>query len=112
MAGIRERLRELNRQGKTQEEITQTLIAMTIAGRRPELWKPFALKQQEMTPVGDHNYVSIGRLKPGVSIAAAQSELHVVMARIRAQIISGTDLDAAVVPCRIRWSVVRGLPLS
>jgi glyoxylase-like metal-dependent hydrolase (beta-lactamase superfamily II) len=26
VAGIRERLRELNRQGKTQEEITQTLI--------------------------------------------------------------------------------------
>src|SRR5262249_33437332 len=55
------------------------LYAMALAGARPELWKPFALQPQEMSPVGDHNYASIARLAPGVSVSAARSELQTVM---------------------------------
>src|SRR5262249_19542283 len=71
---------------------------ITLAGLRPQLWKPFALRPQEMSPEGDHNYICIARLVPDTSISEARSELHIIMGRIRSRISPGWHLEAGVVP--------------
>jgi len=73
------------------------LYAATVAAARPELWKPFALQPQEMSPVGDYNYVCIARLAPGVSVSAARSELRAVMFGMPASILR-TELEASIRP--------------
>jgi putative ABC transport system permease protein len=74
------------------------LVAMTVAEERPQLWKPFGLRDDELHPVGDFNFSSIARLKQGVSPARALSELNVVQARIANQIPEKMELRAALVP--------------
>ena len=74
------------------------LFAMTIAGERPQLWKPFAVRDDELEPLGDFNYVCIARLRRGVSAAQALSELNVVQARIASQLEEKIELRAALVP--------------
>ncbi len=73
------------------------LYAMTLAGLRPQLWKPFALRPQEMSPAGDHNFICIARLGSATSIAEARSELQIIMARIRSRMAPGWQLEAGVV---------------
>ena len=31
---------------------------MTIAEERPQIWKPFALREEELEPLGDFNYAA------------------------------------------------------
>ena len=42
-----------------------SLYAMTIAEARPQIWKPFAVKDDELEAMGDFNYACIVSLKPG-----------------------------------------------
>jgi hypothetical protein len=35
---------------------------------RPQLWKPFGLRESEQNPVGAFNYISLAKLKPGVVV--------------------------------------------
>jgi putative ABC transport system permease protein len=74
------------------------LYAMTIAEERPEIWKPFALRDEELELLGDFNYACIGRLRRGVQRAQALSELNVVQARIARQTEEKIELRAALVP--------------
>lgn len=74
------------------------LYAMTVAEERPELWKPFAVKPDELEPIGDFNYACIGRLRPGVSIEHALAELNAVQARLASQAPEKIELFAALVP--------------
>jgi len=74
------------------------LFAMTVAEERPQLWKPFAVRDEELEPLGDFNYVCIARLRRGVSPAQALSELNVVQARIAGQTGEKIELRAALVP--------------
>jgi predicted permease len=73
------------------------LYAMNIAAERPELWKPFALQPQEMSPVGDHNYACIARLARGVSMSAARSELQTVMSGMQTP-ASSMQLEPSIRP--------------
>ena len=54
------------------------LFAMTIAEERPQIWKPFAIADRELSPMGDFNYAGIARLRPGVSLSqgARRAERH------------------------------------
>jgi putative ABC transport system permease protein len=61
------------------------LYAITVAGFRPQIWKPFALQRDEMDAIGDFNFICVARVAPGNSIAEAGSELAVMMQRIRSQ---------------------------
>ncbi|MGA2770051.1 MAG: ABC transporter permease [Bryobacteraceae bacterium] len=74
------------------------LFAMTVAEERPQLWKPFGLRDDELQPIGDFNFSCIARLKPGISPARTLSELNVVQARIASQFPEKVELRAALVP--------------
>ena len=74
------------------------LYAMTVAEERPELWKPFAVKPDELEAMGDFNYACIGRLRRGVSIEHALAELNAAQARLVSQLPEKVELFAALVP--------------
>jgi MacB-like periplasmic core domain len=59
------------------------LYTMTVTGFRPQIWKPFALRPDEIHPVGDYNFVCVARLTPGTTLADARSELDLMTERIR-----------------------------
>jgi predicted permease len=74
------------------------LQSMSFGNAAPELWKPFALRDQEMSPMGDFNYACIARLKPGVSIGHASAELNQAQSNIGREIAGNVELRAAVTP--------------
>jgi predicted permease len=74
------------------------LYAMSIAEERPELWKPFAAKPDELEALGDFNYACIARLKPGVSQNQALAQLNAVQADLASQAPEKIELFAAMVP--------------
>jgi len=89
------------------------LYAMTIAEERPELWKPFAVAPDELEPLGDFNFVCIGRLRRGISLDRALAELNATQARIASQAPMKIELMAALVPLQnqIAGRSRRGLQL-
>jgi predicted permease len=74
------------------------LFAMDIVADRPEIWKPFALTDQEMSSYGDFNYACIARLKPGVSIERARADLNLIQANISQQLPEKVELYTALLP--------------
>jgi predicted permease len=54
------------------------LQGMQFNDSDPDVWKPLAIKDQELSAVGDHNFGAIARLKPGVSGAQALAQLNAV----------------------------------
>ena len=70
-------------------------LPYTIAGVMPnsfdpllsktDLWTPAAFSSQQLANHDDHFLNVIGRLKPGVSLAQAQSELNVIAMRLQQQ---------------------------
>jgi predicted permease len=76
---------------------------LTIVQDRPQIWKPIALRPQDLTPA-DFNFVSIGRLKAGVSARQAASELDAVQKDFSAQMPKsvGPDLRSQVLPLQDR----------
>ena len=65
---------------------------------RPQLWKPFGLRESERTPVGGFNYICLAKLKPGVSLSQAALELEREQATIAAELPQRLDLHALVKP--------------
>lgn len=47
-----------------------------------DVWVPLGLTQQDLALVGDHNFVVVARLKPGVTIAQAQADAKATARRI------------------------------
>jgi len=74
------------------------LYSLAFPDTYPELWKPFAVRDQELSPMGDFNYGSIARLKPGVSLSAAAADLSVIQAAIRRAVQTKEELRAQVTP--------------
>jgi predicted permease len=74
------------------------LYAMTIADERPEIWKPLALRNGELEPMGDFNFACIAKLRPGVSLAQAQAELNGIQGGIAAKFPEKIELRASLVP--------------
>ncbi len=68
------------------------LYPQTIVQDRPQIWKPIALRPQDLTPA-DFNFVSIGRLKAGVSARQAASELDAVQKDFSAQMPKSVGPD-------------------
>jgi predicted permease len=63
-----------------------------------DIFKPFAITDDEMSPFGDFNYFAIARLKPGVSREQASAELNAVEAGIARTLPEKVDMRAALVP--------------
>jgi predicted permease len=74
------------------------LYAMTIAAERPELWKPFGVRPDELDLMGDFNYACIARLRPGVSLNLALADLNEAQAVLAAKVPEKVELLAALVP--------------
>lgn len=74
------------------------LYAMTVRAERPQLWKPFAVKPDELQAMGDFNYACIGRLRPGASLNQAVAELNAAQERLTSQAPEKVELLAALVP--------------
>jgi putative ABC transport system permease protein len=72
------------------------LFPIAIVQDRPEIWKPMALRPEEMRAMGDFNFVSIARLKPGVFPNQAVSELDVIQKNLAAQIPGQASLGSSV----------------
>lgn len=69
--------------------------------RAPELWVPLALTDQEKKiRASDLQYGTIGRLKPGISLGAAQADIEAVAAQFQQQrpdIYGDVQITASVV---------------
>ena len=74
------------------------LYAMKVSEDQPEFWKPFAVKADELEPLGDFNYISIARLRPGVSRIQALAQLNAAQADLARQAPEKIELFAALVP--------------
>ena len=74
------------------------LYAMTISEEHPEIWKPFALTDTELSPLGGFNYACIAHLRPGVSIPQAVSELNLLLAGIVRQLGMNIEVRATLIP--------------
>lgn len=64
-----------------------------------QMWTPMAWSDAERTVRGEHHYVVIARLKPGVGLNAAQAEMNTISSRL-AQLYPADDKGwgAVVVP--------------
>ena len=74
------------------------LYAMSITEGQPELWKPFAVKPDELEALGDFNYACIARLRPGVSQNQALAQLNAVQADLARHAPEKIELFAAMIP--------------
>ena len=74
------------------------LYAMKISDDQPDFWKPFAIKPDELEPLGDFNYICIARLRPGVTRSQAQAQLEAAQAELARQAPEKIELHAAMVP--------------
>jgi predicted permease len=63
-----------------------------------ELFKPLVIDLSKSSDQGDFNYLVIGRIKPGVSLSQAQSELQGLQQAYAAAMHMQTHLGIAVIP--------------
>jgi predicted permease len=73
----------------------EQIFTMGIAGGRPQLWMPFAVRDIER---GENSFAAIARLRRGISVDAASAELGALQRRIAAGIPNPPQLGAEVVP--------------
>ena len=80
------------------------LYPLTIVQDKPQIWKPIALGPEELALTGGFNFVSIGRLKAGVSPQQAASELDAIERDFSSQMPKalGSDLRSHVIPLQDR----------
>jgi len=89
-------------------------VGASTLGERLEIYKPLGYDADDLQlHMGDFNYWTTARLRPGASPAVAQSELNVVQAAIGKQIPGDLDLHATLIPLQERMvgDVRQGLVL-
>jgi predicted permease len=79
----------------------ETLGASKQPSRPAQVFKPFAITEDERASMGDFNFGAIARLKPGVTRAQAQAEVDTIQANFARTIpMANYRLGAAVTPLR------------
>jgi len=69
--------------------------------RNAEIWTPLDMSPQNLGARGNHSYLALARLKPGISAAQAQADLQVIASRLEKQYPDSNEkVGAAVVPMR------------
>jgi predicted permease len=71
---------------------------MPIAEERPQIWKPFAVREDELESLGDFNFACIAALRAGVSVQQALADLDTIQARVAAAAPEKIELRTAMVP--------------
>jgi putative ABC transport system permease protein len=74
----------------------EQLFSMARAGVAEDIWKPFAISDDELTIMGDFDYGCVGRLKAGVSAARAIADLNAVQNGISQSMADKTELRVAL----------------
>ena len=68
---------------------------------RADIYVPMDMSRKNLGPRGQHQYRAIGRLKPGVSVAAARTELKTIAQRLEKQYPdSNAKVGAEVIPLK------------
>jgi putative ABC transport system permease protein len=68
-------------------------------GREFQIWVPLTINPRELTrQEPGNNFVSIARLKPGVTVAQAQSEMNTIAARLASTVPWNEGVGVDVVP--------------
>jgi putative ABC transport system permease protein len=67
-------------------------------GSEFELWAPLYIPPDEVQGRFDFNYLAVGRLKPGVTLAQAQSDLDTISARLAAAYPENEGIRAVAAP--------------
>jgi predicted permease len=66
-----------------------------------QLWVPLAWTDKERAVRGDHNYIVVARLKPGLDVKQAQSEMDTISSRLQQQYpVDNAGWGAVVVSLR------------
>jgi len=76
-------------------------------GRQTDVWLPLRLSPQEQQVRGAHHLSVVGRLRPGVTIEAAQSDLRAIARRYVALKLEDEGRSVRVLPLRdsiVRWA--------
>jgi len=74
------------------------LFTVSSTGTIAEIWKPFAVRDDELDNMGDFNFACIARLRAGVTVSRALDELNAVQARIARGLPEKVELRASVEP--------------
>lgn len=61
-----------------------------------DIWKPFAISDDDLATMAEFNYGCLGRLKPGVSLARAAADLNVIQNAIASSLAEKTELRATL----------------
>jgi len=68
-------------------------------GREFQIWVPLTIDPNELArKAPGNNFVAIARLKPGVGVAEAQSEMDTIAARLASTYVTNKDTGVLVVP--------------
>ncbi len=73
------------------------LQSMAFGSQIPELWKPFGLRDDERSPMGDFDYACIARLKDAVPVTQAIDELNGIQTAV-GRTMANAELRAVVTP--------------
>ncbi len=72
------------------------LLSGPRGAAKEDIWKPFAISDDELTIMGDFDYGCLGRLKPGVSAARATADLNAIQNAISQSMADKTELRASL----------------
>ncbi|HEX3748235.1 MAG TPA: ABC transporter permease [Bryobacteraceae bacterium] len=65
-------------------------------GPAADIWKPFAIADDELTIMGDFDYGCVGRLRPGVSLPQATADLNAIQNGISQSMADQTALRVSL----------------
>ncbi len=74
------------------------LYALETAEKQPLLWRPFVIRENELSALGDFNYAGIVRLRPGARPEQAASEMNAIVAGLMEKEPDKIEIDAVLVP--------------
>lgn len=77
-----------------------------FADLEADVWRPMAFESWELENRGGHNYQAIGRLKPGVTIEMARTEMQGITGRLAQQFELSRGWGITLLPLQDR--IVRG----
>ncbi len=77
----------------------ESLLRPSFQAERTEIFKPLGYRAEDLrNEVGDFNYDVVARLRPGVTLGSALSEINVIQSRISKSLPEDMDLRATMTP--------------
>jgi predicted permease len=74
----------------------EQLYSMARASAVEDIWKPFAISDDDLSIMGEFNYGCLGRLKTGVSRERATEDLNAIQNAVSDSMAEKTELRAAI----------------